>query len=419
MARHSKPFAFAAAHMRIASFAVGLVISAPAVFAQNWTDRSEYDLALAVRAEAAPAKRLQLIEQWKQKYPKTELQQVRAELQLWAYEAQGDIPKVLNVAREMVASNPRSFVGLYWLAILAPAAGDVSAEFLNQADAAAQRLLSEAPDFFSPDRKPQGRQGADWQKQRSRVELLAHRTLGWVKWQRGAYDGAEKEFRTALQIDPGQVEISSWLGLVLALQKTPDKQLQAIWHLARASSLDSDGSLTPVQQGETQSLLERVYGAYHGDLEGMDKIVAASSTSVMPPADFRIETAQEAAGRKFDEELSRTNPQLLAWLMIRRRLEQPDGQAHFETLIAAGLPRLKGYVIRHTPATRPTEIVIGLQDVNFAEIVLKLDRPLPGTAEPGTVIEFEAAPISFTAEPFMVYVQGEREKVVGWPSTGR
>jgi hypothetical protein len=41
--------------------------------AAKWTDRNEYDLVLNIRAEAAPQKRLALLDQWKAKYPKTEL----------------------------------------------------------------------------------------------------------------------------------------------------------------------------------------------------------------------------------------------------------------------------------------------------------------------------------------------------------
>ena len=37
------------------------------------TDRNEYDLVLTIRAEAAAQKRLVLLDQWKAKYPKTEL----------------------------------------------------------------------------------------------------------------------------------------------------------------------------------------------------------------------------------------------------------------------------------------------------------------------------------------------------------
>jgi len=69
--------------------------AAPAKF----TDRNEYDLVLTIRAEAATQKRLVLLDQWKAKYPKTELLQVRQELYFSAYQSLGDNVHMLSVAR--------------------------------------------------------------------------------------------------------------------------------------------------------------------------------------------------------------------------------------------------------------------------------------------------------------------------------
>jgi hypothetical protein len=403
---------------RVAAAMLAAVVSVAMARGQNWTDRSEYDIVLAVRSEAVPAKRLELLEQWKQKFPKSDLQQVRAELQLSAYESLGDTANMLKIAREMVAKDARSFVGLYWVTVLSPSLSDPSAEMLSQAAEAAGKFIAEIPNFFSPERKPPAMAGPDWQLQRTQAEIQARRTLGWVQWQRGAYDAAETEFRTVLRLDTAHTEMSSWLGVVLALQKTPEKQLEAIWHLGRAAYLDSGSSLTGAQRTEARSLLERVYGAYHGGLDGLDQIGMAAMAAVMPPADFRVETAQEAAIRKQEEELSRTNPELLAWIKIRRQLQGPDAQKNFEVL-AASTVRLKGFVLRHSPAKAPKELVIALQDPAVEELVLKLDSPLPGLAEPGTPIEFEARPVSFTAEPFLLYAEGEKERVTGWPVPSR
>ena len=66
----------------IAACLAALAVPALGAPAAKWTDRNEYDLVLNIRAEAAPQKRLALLDQWKAKYPKTELQQVRQELYL-------------------------------------------------------------------------------------------------------------------------------------------------------------------------------------------------------------------------------------------------------------------------------------------------------------------------------------------------
>src|SRR4051812_21157257 len=99
--------------------------------AQQWTDRGEYDVVLALRAEPSPARQIEVIQTWKQKYPHTQLGQIRSELELAAYVAMNDVPKILDVARQMVAANASDLSGAYWLTSLAPAAATPSPELLT------------------------------------------------------------------------------------------------------------------------------------------------------------------------------------------------------------------------------------------------------------------------------------------------
>jgi hypothetical protein len=411
--RISSSPAFAAVPAR---FLVALVTFAIGASAQTWTDRAEYDLALAIRAESAPDKRLALIGQWKEKYPQSQLRQMRSEIELAAFESAHDWPRVHSVAKEMLKSDPRNFVGAYWVTLLATRADSPSPEALVETERAAHTLLTGADSFFKG--APTGPAGADLQKQRLQTELLAHKTLGWVEWQRGSYEAAEREFRLCLEKDSQQAEVSGWLGTVLGLQKEPAKQLQAIWHLARAASVDGEGGLSPSGRREARSVLERVYASYHGSVEGVDQIAAASKASAAPPADFSIETAEQVAIRKEDEELSRTNPQLAAWVKIRRKVTAPDGAAQFETLRTAPM-QLKGVVVSCTPAGRPTEIAVAFGDPAVTDVILKVDPAFANGAEPGTPIEFEATPQSFTADPFVVTMTARREQITGWPARKR
>jgi len=70
--------------------AVLLLVLAISSAGSAWTDRSEYDLVLTIRSESTPQKRIELLDQWKLKYPKTELRQERRELYLATYQALND-----------------------------------------------------------------------------------------------------------------------------------------------------------------------------------------------------------------------------------------------------------------------------------------------------------------------------------------
>src|SRR5512133_1157415 len=104
----------------------------------KFTDRDEYDLVLTIRAEAAPRKRLALLDHWKARYPKTELLQARQELYFSAYQSLGDNAHMLSVAREMVAGGD-NLVGLYWTTLLVPETKELSPDLLGAGEKAAKQ----------------------------------------------------------------------------------------------------------------------------------------------------------------------------------------------------------------------------------------------------------------------------------------
>ena len=373
-----------------------------AALAQDWTDRAEYDMALAVRAQAAAADRLPLLDQWKQKYPKSAVRQFRAELMLSAAESLGDGKRMQEVARELTSVEPSHFTGLYWLTLLAPGNSSPDAAALAEAETAAKGLQKNAE--------------AGGAKQKTEVMALAHRTLGWVAWRRGGLEAAEKELTACLALAPRNAEASAWLGAVLAVQKPPARQIQGIWHLARASFLDGEGALGPAPRRDVRALLEAAYSGYHGGLDGLEEIGAAARAAAMPPANFKVETASEMALRKADEEMEKTNPQLLTWVRIRRRLEGPDGDAEYRKLAEGTLPQLKGYVIRCDADPKPTEAILGLQDSAVEEIAIKFDAPPARCAEVGVAVEFTGKPVEITRAPFRLGVAVEGKSIQGWPS---
>jgi hypothetical protein len=396
--------------------AVACSLLALPLTAAGWADRSEYDLVLTIRAQAAPEKRIALLDTWKAKYPKSEMQQQRRELYLSAYQSMGDSSHMLDVAKEMVASQPDSFVGVYWLSVLIPTAKAASPEVLDTGAKAARQLLAGLNTYFSPDKKPVAIPADAWALQRTGAERLAHRTLGWIQWQKGDYIAAETEFSTNLRQDPKNAEVSAWLGTVLASQKQPEKQVAALWHLTRAASLRDEGALPDTARRMMDNVAEQLYASYHGATDGLEELRTKSITDAFPPADFNVESAAVIAARKAEEELNRTNPELAAWLRLRKRLDTDDGEAYFtQTLHGTALPKLKGTLLRFDPAKKPGTLVLALSDAVTEEVTLQLGTPFPNEADLGTVLEFEGTADSFTRAPFRLTATIEPEKITGWP----
>jgi tetratricopeptide (TPR) repeat protein len=381
--------------MKYLAIALLLPLCAPAA---NWTDRKEYDLVLSIRAEASPQKRLALLDQWKIGYPKSELGQVRLELYLSAYQALGDSPHTLSVAGEILGAHPENPVGAYWFTLLLPEEKSPSPAQLALGEKAS-RLLLALP-------KPAGG-----------VELMAHRTLGWIHWQRSEYTQAEGEFEKCLQLDPTAAETSAWLGTVMATEQQPDKRVPALWQLARAAAYQDSGALPDGLRRQFGEVLERLYTSYHGDTGGLDQLRSAAAAAPFPPAGFDIESVAAVALRKQDEELNRTDPQLAAWVRMRQKLEGPDGDKFFaETLHNSQLPKLKGALLKSDPPDKPSELTIGIIDPTQPEIVVKLATEFPNQADVGTVLEFEGTVDSYVKSPFGLTVVSDPSKISGWPA---
>ena len=135
---------------------------------------------------------------------------------------------------------------------------------------------------------------------------MAHRTLGWVEWRRKSYDAALVELQAALDLNPRMAEASAWTGAILAPADDRVKKTKALWHLARASFLDGDGSLAAQPRREVRELLETAYISYHGALDGLDDLGAKTRDTVMPPDPLVIESAAEVAQRKAQREQQQT-----------------------------------------------------------------------------------------------------------------
>src|ERR1039458_7879468 len=145
-------------------------------------------------------------------------------------------------------------------------------------------------------------------------------------------------------------QISAWLGTLMGLEQKPENRVPALWQLARAAAYRGNGALPDGQQRQIANVLERIYISYHGDNSGLDQLRNSAGAKLYPPQGFDIENAAAAALRKQDEELSRTNPQLAAWVRIRQKLESPDGEKYFaDNLQGKPLTGLKGTLINADP----------------------------------------------------------------------
>lgn len=376
-------------------------------------DQGEYDLYNNAVKETDPAKKLQYVNQWAEKYPETDFKEERLQL----YDQLNQPAKVVELGQRLLASDPKSLVALTLVAGNVQKLPSPTPDQIGAAQKAAQTLLDNLDSL-----KPATTADSAWQQVRPKLETLAKGTQMWIvdkpgqdAVQRKDYVAAEQAFTKALQQYPDNAQFAYQLGSALVSQRNADKFPQAIYEIARAVATDpAKGGLPADTRTQVDAYLNRVYTQYHGaDDEGLKQLKQLALTSPFPPAGFKLKTANEIAAEK-EQEFREKNPQLALWMGIKKQLTDTNGEQYFEMAMkGADVPKLKGTLVEGKPACRSKELTVALSDATHAEITLKLDMALAGKPKTGVVFQFKGVPSTFAKDPFMVTMDAERGNLEG------
>ncbi len=384
----------------------------------DWKDAAEYDLYKPITQTQDPNLWLDTLDKWTKQYPQSELADIRRQLYLETYRQLGKTREAFNAAFDVLRDNPNNLFALSTIVgsiyqLTPPSPAD-----LNIAERATTRILANLDGIYAKENRPTEMTDDDAAKAKPDMRVFAQKTAGWIDWTRKDFKRAEVELGKALALDPKQAQVSYWLGdAMLEQNKTnPEKQPIALYDFARAASYDGPTSLPAVDRKNLMEYLNTAYVKYHGSDEGLDKLVASAKASAAPPAGFQIKSAAQIEKERIEAEqaFDKAHPEKALWKDLKAALTAPAGDTYFETNMRDALvPRLKGKLVATSPASKPKELVLAIENA-AGDVTLKLDGALPGKMEPGGEIEFEGIAKSFTKDPFMVTFDAERTKLIGW-----
>ena len=267
---------------------------------KNWKDRAEYDLYNAIVKEQDASKRLALLNSWKEKYPTSDYADARLQIYVTTYAALNQPDKVIATGNEVLQSDPKNLTVLYMMAQNVLGIAKPTPDDLASGEKAANGLISNLDTFFDPSKKPATTSDADWAKAKTQTETLAHTTLGWIALQKKDNETAEKEFTKSLQLTPNNAQVSYWLGTAIVQEKKPEKQPAALFHFARAASLDqSQGGFNAQARQSIETYFVNAYNRFHGqDAAELSKLREMAKASPFPPDGFTIKDVNEIKAAK-------------------------------------------------------------------------------------------------------------------------
>ena len=382
---------------------------------KQWKDTAEYDLYVQYTKATTPDQQLQLLNQWKEKYPESDYKMDRALSYIVIYNKKNDAAGLYQASKDVLALDPKSFQALYFITLLTVSMNKQDAESWNLGGKAANGLIGELGNVYDPAKKPAGSTDAQWKQQRVDLEVQAIKTLGWIEQQKKNFSEAEKYFVKGLELSPGSAEMSYLLGTVIVQQKNAKRQAEAMWHFARAGNLEGPGAMDPTRKAQVAGYFGRVFTAYAGDdKKEMAEIIDKAKANVMPPPEFKIKSKEEKMGEN-EEKFKSENPMLFQYLGLKKALLAADGETYWANVKDAELPTFKGKVVSMKPETNPKEVVVAVESADQPEVTLVFEKALRGKADVGTELEFTGVAKEYTKEPFTLKLEVEAEKLKGWP----
>lgn len=398
---------------------ISMILMAAVSFAQapqkQLKDAGEGEIVQAIQKETDAKKRLQLIDQWKEKYPTSDFKAERAAAKLATAQQAQDEAKTREAAREVIeVDEGKSPASMQAYAVLIQfGMKDQNAADIEQN---AQKMLSALDTAMADDKKPANMSPTDWATQKRQFRDFALKSPGDASASRKDFVKAEEEYTKALQASPNNAMLSQLLATSIIQQRKPEKQAIAMWHYARSAELTGEGALADADRQKTKAFVEKNYVAFHGSRDGLDDLFTKAKESAFPPEGFTIES-KAALDAKNRDELMKTNPMLGKWYNLKDLLSAADGEAQFAQIKGtdAGGP-YKGKLISATPETRPKELVVSVSDGLTPEVTLKFETALPGKAEPGIELEFNGEAEAFTKDPFNLTFTMSTDDLKGWPA---
>lgn len=352
-------------------------------------DQAEYELATKTIAETDAKTKIQLLNEWKEKYPESDYKEDQLRLLMRTHQSIGDSSAAINAAKDVLAQYPNDFEANFIITSITPATGSTSADVLSTGETAATSLISGG--------KPATLTDEQWNSIKAQILTTSHQTLGWIHMQRKDNVKAEGEFKTVLGMNPANGQVSYWLGRVVLDQGDPDKNELALFSFARACAYTGEAALPAEGRQQVCDYLSNVYEKYAGTQDGLDKLKATAVTQALPPAGLVIESASV---REFKAEQARraAEPKVYAFMDLRDNLLGPTGDNTWSNLQGKKIPKGIALYVLSADSDRPTVLNLGSKPGGPVEVVLNLENRL--RARPSGKVEFDGVASSLTKSPF-------------------
>ncbi len=251
----------------------------------QWKSNDEYQAFQKMATEQDPRKRINLADDFLQKYSNSDFKDQAYVAKMQAYQQLNDAPKAVEAATKAADANADNLAALNYLSFAFPFVfkgddPDRDAK-LSKAEGYAKHGLEVVQKLQKPANLPEDQ----FNQQVKVLRANFNDAIGFAALQRKDYAPAITSFKAAEEDNPVDLYIAYRLGLAYLLSPPPDYD-NALWQIARAVSLGK-AAKSPDEPG-IEKYLKSAYSNYHGTDEGLDGIIAQAAASPTPSAGFKV-----------------------------------------------------------------------------------------------------------------------------------
>lgn len=362
-------------------------------------DPAEYNAYIGAFGQQDPAAKISGFEAFATQYPNSVMKEEALEQLMGAYQATGNLPKMVETAQKVLQVNPNNLKALALL-VFGKRITAKTPQDLADAAQSGEKGLQVLPTWA----KPEGMSDADYQKFKTQTSVIFNGAIGISAYQNKDNAKATQALRAAVEGDPTDVNNIYPLALAYLTPGPGEKQLDGLFFIARAANLIADpkGKADVIKFGKSK------YVKYHGAEDGWNELLAQTATTTLPPADFAIkqyipptpaDQAAELVKTKKVEEMS-----FAEWQLILSEGKQEDSDKVWGVLKGKPL-QMVGHIISidsssHLMLAGSSDDI----DAKRADIDLTMAAAIPARQMPkaDTDLQFEGTPVSFVPKPFVM-----------------
>jgi tetratricopeptide (TPR) repeat protein len=368
-------------------------------------DPAEYNSYITATGLTDPTQKAAALESFVQQYPNSVVKEDALAAEMAAYQQAGNSAKSMEVAGRVLQANPNNVpalvVSVYGKLAAARAANNVQG--VIEAGDMAARGLSALQNWTKPD----GMADADFQKQKSVFSSILNDAAGNGALQKKDYPTAQKYLRDAVNANPKSADDAYNLALAYLLPKpnTDENMLNGLWYIGRALGLVTGNAAAEKQIGDYG---KSVYRRYHGADDGWDQFVAQAKAAPdsNPPATLSTMIKKAPSPAEQVKTILAQNPDLTqadfgTWVLVFTYGDQQSKDTAFEQLKGKGF-KFQGQVISADANSADIALTQDAIDAKKAEVHVTMEEPFKKVPAPGSTLQFQGDPVSYTSEPFLI-----------------